>query len=114
MQFAGQKLREWWKAMASSRQRSTNWEILRGLQTRLDHAGGSWVDELSSVLWVLRMTPNEAIDVTPFQLVYGGEAMVLIEVGVEFDRVRLYDEGNGKEMLMELDLMDEVRDKVVV
>ncbi|XP_042465927.1 uncharacterized protein LOC122048425 [Zingiber officinale] len=100
--------------MTSSRRRLTNWEILRGLRTRLDHAGGSWVDELSSVLWALCMTPNEATDVTPFQLVYGGEAVVPIEVRVEFNRVRLYDEGNGKRMLMELDLVDEARDKAVV
>ncbi|XP_042466239.1 uncharacterized protein LOC122048782 [Zingiber officinale] len=60
------------------------------------------------------MTPKEAIDVAPFQLVYGGEAIVPVEVGAEFDRVRLYDEGNIEWRLMELDLMDESRDKVIV
>ncbi|XP_042454987.1 uncharacterized protein LOC122039038 [Zingiber officinale] len=92
----------------------TNWEILRGLRTRLNHAEGSGVDELSSVLWALRTTPKEATDVTPFQLVYGGKAVVPLEVGVESDRVQLYDEGNGEWRLIELDLVDEAQDKVVV
>ncbi|XP_042412430.1 uncharacterized protein LOC122001636 [Zingiber officinale] len=60
------------------------------------------------------MTPKEAISVTPFQLVYGGKVVVLVEVGVESDWVRLYDEGNEERRLMELDLVDETRDKTVV
>ncbi|XP_042449060.1 uncharacterized protein LOC122033986 [Zingiber officinale] len=70
---------------AMVRRRITNWEIFRSLQTRLDHAGGNYVNELSSVLWALRTAPKEATSVTPFQLVYGGEEMVPIEVGVESD-----------------------------
>ncbi|XP_042456768.1 uncharacterized protein LOC122041218 [Zingiber officinale] len=57
---------------------------------------------------------KETIGVTPFQLVYGGEAVVLVEVGVESDRVRFYEEGNGERSLMELDLVDEVRDKATI
>ncbi|XP_042422966.1 uncharacterized protein LOC122010493 [Zingiber officinale] len=63
--------------------------------------------------WV-EAEPLEATDVTPFQLVYRGEAVVPVEVGVESDQVQLYDEGNGERRLMELDLMDEVQDKAVV
>ncbi|XP_042401495.1 uncharacterized protein LOC121991571 [Zingiber officinale] len=60
------------------------------------------------------MTPKEATDVTPFQLIYGGEAVVPVEVEVESDPMRLYDEANGERRLMELDLVDETQDKVVV
>ncbi|XP_042404855.1 uncharacterized protein LOC121995088 [Zingiber officinale] len=72
--------------------------------------GGNWVDQLSSVLWALRVTPKEATSLTLFQLVYRGEAVILVEVGVESDWMRLYDEENGERRLMELDLVDEVRD----
>ncbi|XP_042467352.1 uncharacterized protein LOC122050524 [Zingiber officinale] len=58
-------------------------------------------------MWALRTTPKEAIDVTPFQLVYNGEAVVPVEVGVESDRVHLYDEENDERRRMELDLVDE-------
>ncbi|XP_042423160.1 uncharacterized protein LOC122010734 [Zingiber officinale] len=51
---------------------------------------------------------------TPFHLVYDGEAVVLIEVGVESDQVHLYDEGNDERRRMELDLVGEARDKAVI
>ncbi|XP_042460263.1 uncharacterized protein LOC122043738 [Zingiber officinale] len=88
-----------------------NRELLRILCARLDHMAGSWVDELPSVLWVLRTTPKEGTGVTPFHLVYGGEAVVPVEIGVESDRVLHYDEGNDEQRLMELDMVDKVRDK---
>ncbi|XP_042401074.1 uncharacterized protein LOC121991117 [Zingiber officinale] len=53
-------------------------------------------------------------DITPFHVVYGGEAVVYVEVGVESDRVHLYDEGNAERTYMELDLVDEARDKAVI
>ncbi|XP_042423413.1 uncharacterized protein LOC122011031 [Zingiber officinale] len=76
--------------------------------------GGSWVDDLPSVLLALRMTPKEATGVTPFQLVYGSEAVVPVEVGVEFDWVQLYNEGNIERKLMEMDLVDGTRAKAPV
>ncbi|XP_042396860.1 uncharacterized protein LOC121987007 [Zingiber officinale] len=100
--------------MSNGQAEVTNREILRGLQTRLNHVRGSWVDELSSVLWVLHTTPKEATDVTLFQLVYKREVAVPVKIGVESDWVQLYDKRNGEQRLMELDLVDEVQDKVVV
>ena len=54
--------------------------ILKGLKPRLmrdlKHAAGAWVDELSSVLWGLRTTPNRSTGRTPFFLVYGAEAVL--------------------------------------
>ncbi|XP_042456155.1 uncharacterized protein LOC122040785 [Zingiber officinale] len=92
----------------------TNGEILKGLRARLDHAGGSWVDELPSVLWAHRTTPRKATSITLFHLVYEGEAVVLVEVDVESDRVQLYDEDNTERRLMELNLVDEARNKVFI
>ncbi|XP_042467109.1 uncharacterized protein LOC122050254 [Zingiber officinale] len=91
-----------------------NREILRGLRAWLDHTRGSWVDELPSVLWALHTTPKEGTGVTPFHLVYVGEAVVPVEVGVESDRVQFYDKENVGRRLMELDLVDETRAKAAV
>ncbi|XP_042455651.1 uncharacterized protein LOC122040402 [Zingiber officinale] len=49
-----------------------------------------------------------------FHLVYDGEALVSVEVKVEFDRVQHYDKENGERRLMELDLVDKAWDKVVI
>ncbi|XP_042455876.1 uncharacterized protein LOC122040581 [Zingiber officinale] len=76
--------------------------------------GGSWVDELPSVLWAFRTTPKEGIEATPFHLVYGSEVVVPVEVSVESDRIQHYSEGNAEQRLLELDLVDEVRVKAAV
>ncbi|XP_042419225.1 uncharacterized protein LOC122007479 [Zingiber officinale] len=57
------------------------------------------------------MTPKEGTDLTPFHLVYGGEVVVPVEIGVESDQVLHYDEGNDERRQMELDMIDEARDK---
>ncbi|XP_042446582.1 uncharacterized protein LOC122031549 [Zingiber officinale] len=71
-----------------------NQEILRVLRARLDHMGFSWVDELPSVLWALRMTPKEGTGATSFHLVYDSEAVIPVEVEVESDWLQHYDEDN--------------------
>ncbi|XP_042380496.1 uncharacterized protein LOC121972953 [Zingiber officinale] len=60
------------------------------------------------------MTPKEGTGVTPFHLVYGGEAVVPVEIGVESDRIQNYSEDNAKRRLLELDLAGEARAKVVI
>ncbi|XP_042400844.1 uncharacterized protein LOC121990849 [Zingiber officinale] len=76
--------------------------------------GGSWVDELPNMLWAIRMTPIEGMGATPFHLVYDGEAVGPVEVGVEFDWIQHYDEDNTKWRLLELDLVDEARAKAAI
>ncbi|XP_042457881.1 uncharacterized protein LOC122042028 [Zingiber officinale] len=58
--------------------------------------------------------PKEGIWATPFHLVYGGEAVVPVEVGVESDRLQHYDEDNAERRLLELNLVDESHARVVV
>ena len=54
--------------------------ILSGIKPRLEaplrRAAGAWAEELPSVLWSLRTTPNRSIGFTPFFLVYGAEAVL--------------------------------------
>ncbi|XP_042380471.1 uncharacterized protein LOC121972924 [Zingiber officinale] len=117
-QFVGQGLREWCGGydiqqaftsvaypQSNGQVEVANHEILIILHARLDHTGGSWVDELPSVLWALRMTPKKGIGATTSHLVYGGEAVVPVEVGVESDRMQHYSEDNAERRLLELDLV---------
>ena len=61
-----------------------NAEVLRGLGTKtfdkLRKSGRRWIDELPTVLWSIRTTPNRAIGQTPFTLVYGAEAVLPTEL----------------------------------
>jgi hypothetical protein len=50
----------------------------------------AWVDELPSVLWSLRTTPNAATQETPFFLVHGAEAVLSVEITHEASRIAAY------------------------
>ena len=61
-----------------------NAKVLQGLRTKtfdkLHKSGRCWIDELSTVLWSIRTTPNRATGQTPFSLVYGVEAVLPMEL----------------------------------
>ena len=56
-----------------------NGMLLGGIKPRLMEpllqSPGCWLDELPSVEWSLRTTPNRSTGYTPFFLVYGAEAV---------------------------------------
>jgi hypothetical protein len=58
--------------------------ILAGIKPRLveplERSAGCWVEELPSVLWSLRTTPNRPVGFTPFFLVYGAEAVLPTDI----------------------------------
>jgi transposase InsO family protein len=79
-----------------------NAEVLRGLNTRtfdrLHKCGRRWVEELSAVLWSIRMTPSRATGQTPFSLVYGAEAVLPTELKYRSPRVLAFDEEDQDEL----------------
>nr|XP_029145858.1 uncharacterized protein LOC114924745 [Arachis hypogaea] len=60
---------------------SANKIIVKGHKKRLDEAKELWADELGSVLWSYRMTPQTSTGETPFRLTYGVEAVIPVEIG---------------------------------
>jgi hypothetical protein len=86
--------------------------ILAGIKPRLveplERSAGCWVEELPSVLWSLRTTPNRFVGFMPFFLVY--EAEVVLPTDIEFDapRVVQYMEKQAKEAREDgVDLLEE-------
>ncbi|XP_073300524.1 uncharacterized protein [Primulina huaijiensis] len=63
-----------------------NRTLVQGLKVRLGNAKVNWVDELPSVLWAYRTTPRQGTKETPFSLVYGNEAVLPAEIGLESAR----------------------------
>ncbi|KAL0319786.1 UNVERIFIED_CONTAM: Pro-Pol polyprotein [Sesamum radiatum] len=61
----------------------TNRTILQHLKARLDEAKGNWIDELPGVLWAYRTTARKSTGESPFNLVYGTEAVIPTEIGEE-------------------------------
>jgi transposase InsO family protein len=82
-----------------------------GLKKRLTGAAGAWVEELPSVLWILRTTPNRSTQYTPFFLVHGAEAVLPADVRFEAPRVTAYTKATSNIALQDaVDLLDEARD----
>ena len=77
----------------------------------LEKARHAWVDELPSVLWSIRTTPNVATQETPFFLVHGAEVVLPIKIEHNSPRVVEYDEEASQKALEDnVDAIDEARD----
>jgi hypothetical protein len=88
--------------------------ILRGIKRRLmrelKEAAGAWVEELPSVLWGLRTTPNRSTRATPFFLVYGSEAILPSDLKHNAPRVAQYTEEEAEAARQDgVDLLEEER-----
>ena len=66
--------------------------VLQGLKPRifnwLNKFGRRWVTKLPMVLWSLGTTPSRATGYTPFFMVYGSKAILLIDLDYGAPRVR--------------------------
>ena len=90
----------------------TNWTLLRIIKTKLDEAKGAWPDELPNVLWAYRTTARTLTGEMPFRLTFGTEAVIPVEVGVASTRRTMFSkEENDDKLWVNLDCLDEVKDK---
>ena len=92
-----------------------NQTLLKIIKTKLDDAKGAWPKELPNVLWVYRTTARTPTGETPFKLTYGTEAMILVEIGVSNTRREVFnEESNDSHLRINLDCLDEVREKASI
>nr|XP_023895560.1 uncharacterized protein LOC112007449 [Quercus suber] len=90
----------------------TNRTLLKIIKTKLDDAKGAWPEELPNVLWAYRTTVRTPTGETPFRLTYGTEAVILVEVGITSTRREAFNKEENDDLLrVDLDCLDEVRDK---
>nr|KYP48701.1 Pro-Pol polyprotein [Cajanus cajan] len=71
---------------------SANKIILAGLKKRVQDSGASWVEELPRVLWSYHTTVHSSTRDTPFNLVYGTDAMIPIEIAEPSVRTTAFSE----------------------
>ena len=78
------------------------------IKTQFEGVKGVWPDELPEVLRAYRTIVRTPIGETPFKLAY--EAVIPVEVHMVNHRVMKYQDGDNEEqLLLNLDLIDEVR-----
>jgi hypothetical protein len=80
----------------NSQAERANQRILHGLKPRLqvtlEQDVGCWAEELPSILWGIRTTPNRSTGYTPFFLVYGAEAIMPTYIDHDSPHVVNYSE----------------------
>ena len=89
--------------------------IMSGIKPRLvrslRESDKHWVEELDSVLWGLRTTPNRTTGYTRFFMVYGAEAVLPCDIIHDSPRVRMYEEREAElDRQDDLDGLEEERD----
>ena len=90
----------------------TNRTLLKIIKTKLDDEKGIWPEKLPNILWAYRTTARTPTGETPFRLTYGTKAVIPVEVGVSSTRRVVFSkEGNDDKLRLNLDCLDEVRDK---
>ncbi|XP_030946028.1 uncharacterized protein LOC115970549 [Quercus lobata] len=100
------------KGQANGQTEVTNQTLLKIIKAKLDDTKGAWPEELPNVLWAYRTIARTPTGETPFRLTNGTEAVIPIEVGVTSIRREVFnEEGNDDQLRLNLDCLDEIRDK---
>ena len=93
----------------------TNRSLHKIIKTRLEGAKGLWPKELPNVLWAYRTTARTPKEETPFRLTFGTKAVIPVEIRLTSFRTNRYDEeSNYSQLRLNLDLLDEARDRAKV
>ena len=90
----------------------TNWTLLKIIKARLDDTKGAWPEELPNVLWAYRTTARTPTRETHFKLTYSTKAVIPVEVGItSIKQEAFHEENNNDQLKVNLDCLDEVRDR---
>ena len=90
----------------------TNRTLIKIIKAKLDEAKGAWPEELPNVLWAYRTIARTPIGETPFRLTYGTEVVISVELGIiSIRRKAFHEENNDDKLKVNLDCLDEVRDR---
>jgi transposase InsO family protein len=67
-------------AQANGQVEASNKVLIKIIKKRIKDNARRWHEKLSEAMWVHRTLRHEAMKVTPFELVYGQEAVLPVEV----------------------------------
>ena len=91
---------------------SANRVLLRGFKRRLEKAKGAWAEEVPRIVWAYHTTPQSSTMETPFNLVYGSDAMIPVESHESSPRfLSFVAEESNEEKKVNLDLLDEASEE---
>jgi transposase InsO family protein len=68
---------------ANGQAESSNKTLIKLIKKKVEENPKRWHEVLSEALWAYRISKHSATKVTPFELVYGQEAILPIEVNLD-------------------------------
>jgi hypothetical protein len=74
-------------AQANGQVESSNKIPIRLIKKKIEEKPRRWHEVLSEALWAHRTSKHDATKVTPFELIYGQEATLLVEINLQTCRV---------------------------
>jgi transposase InsO family protein len=74
-------------AQANDQAESSNKTLIKLIKKKIEENPQKWHEVLSETLWAHHISKNSATKVTPFELVYGQEAILPVEVNLDALRV---------------------------
>jgi hypothetical protein len=100
-------------AQANGQAESSNKTLIKLIKKKIEENPKRWHEVLSEALWARRISKYSATKVTPFELVYGQEAILPVEVNLNALRIARQNELSVVDHNLMLDRLDEVSDERV-
>nr|GEX44092.1 reverse transcriptase domain-containing protein [Tanacetum cinerariifolium] len=92
-----------------------NQSLGEGIKARLGEGNKNWVEELPHILWAHRTMIKSSHGDTPFFLTYGTKAVIPAKIGMPTYRTAAVDVVyNDEELRLNLDLLEERRERVAI
>jgi hypothetical protein len=96
-------------AQVNGQAEASNKVLIKIIKKRIKDSLRRWHEKLSEALWAHRTSRHRATKVSPFELVYGQEAVLLVEVSLQNLRITGQDYLLAKEYTeLMIDKVDEV------
>jgi hypothetical protein len=74
-------------AQANGQAKSSNKVLIKLIKKKIEEVPRRWHEVLSEALWAHRVSKLGATKVTPYELVYGQDAVLPVEVNLQASRV---------------------------
>jgi transposase InsO family protein len=98
-------------AQANGQAKSSNKTLIKLIKKKIEEHPRRWHKVLLEALWAHRTSKYSATKVTPFELAYGQEAVLPVEINLQTYRVARQEEMSAKEyaecMMMRVDKVHE-------
>jgi transposase InsO family protein len=95
-------------AQSNGQAEASNKIIISQIKKKIEEKMRRWHEVLAESMWAYRMSKHGTIQVTPFELVYGQEVVLPVELQLQVNRVVKQDTWSSEEY--KSSMMDEVDD----